>query len=75
MDKILAAVVAAVLAFTEGNPAACVYATGSTPASTRIYRMGISKYYPEIINSFTLMGKPKTIWKNLKRIKNTMGLL
>jgi hypothetical protein len=75
MDKILAAVVAAVLAFTEGNPAACVYATGSTPASTRIYRMGISKYYPEIINSFTLMGETENDLEEFEKNKEYNGFV
>ena len=40
-DKVLATVV--VYTFTDLNPETLIYATGSTKARTRLYRMGISK--------------------------------
>jgi len=42
-EKVLATVVAALYAFFDKHPHAFVYATGSTPARTRLYRMGITR--------------------------------
>ena len=39
-DKVLATVVGALYAFFDKHPDAFVYATGSTQARTRLYRMG-----------------------------------
>ena len=44
-EKVLATVVAAVYAFCDLFPKAWIYATGSTAARTRLYRMGINKYF------------------------------
>ena len=44
-EKVLATVVSALYAFFDKYPAAFVYATGSTKTRTRLYRMGITKYY------------------------------
>ncbi len=49
-EKVLATVVAAVIAFTDKNPDAILYATGSTPSRTRLYRIGITKFYSEVEN-------------------------
>ncbi len=56
-QKVLGTVVAALYAFFDKNPEAIVYATGSTPARTRLYRMGITKFYDEIQNDFYLYGR------------------
>jgi len=56
-EKVLATVVSAVYAFFDRYPNAFVYATGSTKARTRLYRMGITKYYDEIIDDFYLYGQ------------------
>ncbi|MCW3108083.1 MAG: hypothetical protein JWQ09_2589 [Segetibacter sp.] len=56
-EKVLGTVVAAVYAFFNRNPEAIIYATGSTPARTRLYRMGIIKFYDEIQNDFYLYGQ------------------
>ncbi len=47
-DKVLATVADALYIFLDKNPEALVYATGSTPARTRLYRMGITRFYEEI---------------------------
>lgn len=75
MDKILATIVAAVLAFTERNPDAYVYATGSTSARTRIYRMGISKYYEEIVDSFQLFGETENDLETFEKNKDYDGFV
>ncbi len=56
-EKVLATVVAALYAFFDKYPTAFVYATGSTTARTRLYRMGITKYYDEMIEDFYLYGQ------------------
>lgn len=56
-EKVLATVVSAVYAFFDKYPNAFVYATGSTKARTRLYRMGITKYYDEMVEDFYLYGQ------------------
>lgn len=55
--KVLATVVLALYTFFDKHPNAFVYATGSTPARTRLYRMGITKFYEEMISDFQLLGQ------------------
>ncbi len=61
-EKVLATIVAAVYAFTEKYPDAWVYATGSTPSRTRLYRMGISKYFHEVEKDFEIFGELSDSW-------------
>jgi hypothetical protein len=61
-EKVLATVVGAVYAFTDINPDAWVYATGSTEARTRLYRMGINKYLSEVENDFEIYGELGDNW-------------
>ena len=56
-DKVLAIVVAALYAFFDKHPDAFVYATGSTKARTRLYRIGITRFYQEMIQDFELYGQ------------------
>lgn len=56
-EKVLATVVAALYAFFDKHPDAFVYATGSTKARTRLYRMGITRFYEEISRDFELFGQ------------------
>ena len=56
-DKVLATVVAALYAFFERFPDAFVYATGSTAARTRLYRMGITRFYGKMQADFYLYGQ------------------
>ena len=53
-ERVLATVVGTVYAFTDKYPDVWVYATGSTKARTRLYRMGISKYFEEAKNDFMI---------------------
>lgn len=61
-EKVLATVVSAVYAFTDLNTDAWVYATGSTDSRTRLYQIGINKYYEEIIQDFEIYGLFKDKW-------------
>lgn len=56
-DKVLATVVAALSIFFDHFPDASVYATGSTPARTRLYRIGIVRFYAEVQHDFFLYGQ------------------
>lgn len=56
-EKVLATVVAALYAFFDKHPDAFVYATGSTAARTRLYRMGITKFREEMQQDFSLFGQ------------------
>ncbi len=62
-EKVLATVVATVYAFTDKYPQALVYATGSTKARTRLYRMGISKYFEEAKKHFLIYGQINGEWE------------
>lgn len=52
MTKILAAVAASIYFFTEKNPNAWIYVTGSSQSRIRLYRMAINKHYIEINKDF-----------------------
>ena len=56
-EKVLATVVSALYAFFDSHPEAFVYATGSTSARTRLYRMGITRFYEEMLEDFYLYGQ------------------
>jgi hypothetical protein len=62
-EKVLATVVAAVYAFSDKFPDAWIYATGSTATRTRLYRMGINKYFEIISQDFEIMGENKNVWE------------
>ncbi len=61
-EKVLATVVASLYAFFDKHPDGWVYATGSTKARTRLYRMGITKFYSEIMHDFELYGQISFEW-------------
>lgn len=65
-EKVLATVVSAVYSFTEANKDAWVYATGSTKARTRLYRMGISKYFNEVRQDFEIYGLKEGEWQDFE---------
>lgn len=65
-EKVLTTVVSAVLAFTDKYPEAWVYATGSTNARTRLYRMGINKYFEEVEKVFHIFGELEHNWVPFK---------
>jgi hypothetical protein len=56
-EKVLATVVAALYVFFNKHPDAFVYATGSTKSRTRLYRMGIAKFYDEMSEDFYVYGQ------------------
>jgi hypothetical protein len=74
-DKVLATVVAALYAFFNKHPTAFVYATGSTRARTRLYRIGITRFYQEIIQDFYLYGQVGDDFYEFEIGENYIGFL
>ena len=74
-EKVLATVVAALYVFFDNYPTAYVYATGSTKARTRLYRMGITKFYKEMQTDFYLYGQLGDDYPEFKLDKEYDGFL
>ena len=66
-EKVLATVVSAVYAFTDYYPNSFVFATGSTKARTRLYRMGLTKYLNEVAKDFEIYGLRNNEWENFEK--------
>ncbi len=67
-EQVLATVVSAVYMFTENNKDAYVYATGSTKARTRLYKMGITKYIDEVKTDFHVVyGQLEGEWDEFQK--------
>jgi hypothetical protein len=69
-EKVLATVVAAVYAFCDRFPQSWVYATGSTGARTRLYRMGINKFYDIVEVDFEIFGQTQSEWERYEKGKD-----
>ncbi len=72
-EKVLAMVVASVYAFTDKSPDVWVYATGSTKSRTRLYRMGITKYYTGVKKEFEVYGEAGDDWEFFDKDKDYDG--
>jgi hypothetical protein len=67
-EKILATVAAVVESFTVEHPTSFIYAKGSTPSRTRLYRICINKYWTDITTQFTLFGlKNNNNWQDFTK--------
>ena len=55
-EKVLSTVVSAIYVFFDHHPDVFVYISGNTNVRTRLYRIGISKYYNELIDDFYIYG-------------------
>ena len=66
-DMVLSTVVSTVYAFTDKYPDVWVFATGSTKARTRLYRMGITKYITEIKKDFQVFGFKDGEWEKFEK--------
>ncbi|MEO5997024.1 MAG: hypothetical protein ABIN89_09810 [Chitinophagaceae bacterium] len=69
-EKVLATVVAAVYAFCDRFPNAWIYATGSTAARTRLYKMGINKYFDIVQADFEIFGQTQSEWERFLKGKD-----
>jgi hypothetical protein len=65
-ERILATVVAAVYLFTNINPDCRIFFSGSTPARTRLYQMGITKYVQQALADFEIWGNKDSNWENFQ---------
>jgi hypothetical protein len=74
-DKVLATVAGAVIDFMEEHPGAILFAEGSTQARTRLYQMGISKFWDEISITFEINGFAGDGWKPFKKGENYESFL
>lgn len=74
-DKVLATVAAALYAFFDKYPDAFVYATGSTNARTRLYRMGITRFYDEMVEDFDVYGQVSDEFHEFEVGKEYVGFL
>jgi hypothetical protein len=72
-EKVLDTVVSAVYAFFDKHPKSFVYATGSTKSRTRLYRMGINKYYCEMAADFYLYGRTDENFEEFELNKDYIG--
>ena len=62
-EKVLATVVASIYTFSEKYKGSWIYATGSTKTRTRLYRMGINKYFEMALTDFEIMGEWQGEWE------------
>jgi len=69
-QKVLATVAKAVVDFMLQHPKAIVVARGSTPSRTRLYQMGVSKFWSQIENNFEIKGFKENEWKPYERGEN-----
>ncbi len=65
-EKILTTVVSTLYAFFDKHPGAFVYITGSTKSRTRLYQMGINKYFDESNSDFVIFGEKNKEWEVYK---------
>lgn len=61
-EKVLATVVSAVFAFLDQYPDAWIFATGSTASRTRLYQIGITKYFADIKDDLEIYGQIADDW-------------
>jgi hypothetical protein len=74
-DKVLATVAATVYAFTDKYSDSWVYLIGSTKSRTRLYRMGIAKFFDELNQDFEVYGQLNDGWEKFKRDTEFEGFL
>jgi hypothetical protein len=70
-DIVLASVAAAALHFLSENSNLTLRAVGSTPDRTRLYQMGINRFYDEIITDYVMWGLTESKgWELFERNTN-----
>jgi len=74
-EKVLSTVVSAVYAFCDKHPEAAIFASGSTPARTRLYRIGIAKYFDDIKDDFVIFGQLEDHWELFDKGKEYLAFL
>jgi len=74
-EKVLATVVGAVFAFFDHNPNAWIFATGSTASRTRLYQIGIAKFYHEISNELDIYGQIEENWYPFEKNRDYLAFM
>ncbi len=74
-QKVLNTVAATVRAFSAKYPDAKIFATGSTIARTRLYRIGITNNLSEIQKDFKVYGLKNDTWHKFKKGENYEAFL
>lgn len=74
-EKVLATVISAVYAFCDRHPDAWIYTAGSSRALTRLYKMGITKYYDEVKNDFDIFGQIDEEWEPFRAGRDYVAFL
>ena len=74
-DKILATIVDAVYSFLNIYPGAWIYASGSTDARTRLYKIAITRYFNEISEDFLIYGQVDDDWHSFEKDKKYIAFI
>lgn len=74
-EKVLATVIGAVYTFYDEYPDAWIFASGSTRARTRLYKMGITKYYNEIKDDLEIYGQIGDDWELFRKGRDCVAFL
>ncbi len=74
-DKILATVMFAVYKFTEQNPTAWIYATGSSTSRNRLYQMKINRHLALAEQDFRLLGETEEGWERFQSDRAYLAFL
>ena len=74
-ERVLATVVSAVFAFLDRYPSAWVFASGSTVARTRLYQMGIARYYGEISSDLEVYRQIEDEWRHFEKNTDYLAFL
>ena len=69
-DKVLRTVAYTAIDFIKHHPNATIFATGSTPARTRLYQIGIFANLPEISKLFEVEGFIEDEWQPIQKRRN-----
>ena len=74
-EKVLATVAGALYAFCDHYPEAWIFITGSTRSRTRLYKMGMTKYFDDIKDDFDIFGQIGENWESFKKGKEYVAFL
>ena len=74
-EKILATVGQATITFTKYHPNSLVFAEGSTPIRSRLYRIGISQNFEIISETFLVWGLLDNEWQPFEKNTNYQAFL
>ena len=74
-EKVLATVASTLYEFTDKYPVAFIFATGSTLARTRLYRISLSNALDEISHDFSLLGYLEGKWEVFERNRDYSAFL